>query len=884
MSEQTEKKNLNDYKQTSGVPVQVMQIPERQLQPIEDRVKTTLPHSDDNDASHSAYQPSLTEVVSQKTEQELKTSILQTSYENTPDHSYSRIDDYLPSGTDSEDSASLDKPALSPVPEDQSPAPPLTFPNPYGSDQKYSFPSQKRTKHGFLQYDDDDGEIDCCKIYSEACYITFSCGIPILMQQRKKRQTNAIRIDEKPIRVDPKIFNEQNKVCSCSIQVFLMIITCGIYGLIQRMRKSSKPTPTASIKDQEELKVVDTTPPHRECKPDCSIFTRILHAITSCGMPQCLSPVSTPVPEDKENIVTDIDSFIGDETQEIVEPVAPIVSFTPEQTIFLQEIRPIVYTSIAQFNPDDTSSKSSSSCCTSCMNACCQTCSCDLLSILPGRSKSKSPQMKKEEFITPTLQKASDEGRKLLSRIIFPLVLDVAREVWVALELVTTLIGLILSIATVSFNENEVFNIIHLILIIITSILSFIDAASALIKCQSCKTCYSILRKKEKASSAEGKEATKPCCKCLLWCNDKLDTVRLILAEVLVYPLLVCDIFEVIVGRGHESSSHSDRLGFSLFLLSCISLLLYVYAVRLMVLGRSIRHLKNIRSLEVHSRQESELGFFAVKEAFKYQIFFVIHFIFQMLAQIMMLIAIGGKIRYDNRHFYEPGNADESIYYSGHLIIMLVIGYIAPTLGYLSFFIVTKPWAEEFPIGVFNDLTSQLKLLKTGDFGDFFQDRDDLNDENEAKISTNFRKMSTQQKMQQLKDYFNRFSNDYEKLRNRPFFKKIEYPFRNPGIVLLSLLYAGMQLTFIVCAGVAVDDMGVVVSQILNGGGWVGYYIFAIIFGAVANVYVFLVAAFWIFIVVAVVAIIVGVILCFILVIILMGIASSNSNNIRRQY
>ena len=45
-------------------------------------------------------------------------------------------------------------------------------------------------------------------------------------------------------------------------------------------------------------------------------------------------------------------------------------------------------------------------------------------------------------------------------------------------------------------------------------------------------------------------------------------------------------------------------------------------------------------------------------------------------------------------------------------------------------------------------------------------------------------------------------------------------------------------------------------THILNGGGWVFYYIAAIVAGAIANFYVFLVAGFWVLVITGTIAIV----------------------------
>ena len=110
-----------------------------------------------------------------------------------------------------------------------------------------------------------------------------------------------------------------------------------------------------------------------------------------------------------------------------------------------------------------------------------------------------------------------------------------------------------------------------------------------------------------------------------------------------------------------------------------------------------------------------------------------------------------------------------------------------------------------------------------------------------------------------------KLSTQYRILRNTNILDKFIYPFKSPILVILCLAYAGCQLAFVVCAAIAMDETGQIAGQILNGGGWIIYYIIAVAVGVITNFYVFAVAAFWIIVVAAVIALILAIIglLCF---------------------
>lgn len=58
---------------------------------------------------------------------------------------------------------------------------------------------------------------------------------------------------------------------------------------------------------------------------------------------------------------------------------------------------------------------------------------------------------------------------------VFPLLPDVLRVIWVVIELILVIVGLVLSIATLSLEQNRAFNIVHFVLVIISAILAGID-------------------------------------------------------------------------------------------------------------------------------------------------------------------------------------------------------------------------------------------------------------------------------------------------------------------------------------------------------------------------------------------------------------------------
>ena len=354
-----------------------------------------------------------------------------------------------------------------------------------------------------------------------------------------------------------------------------------------------------------------------------------------------------------------------------------------------------------------------------------------------------------------------------------------------------------------------------------------------------CKRCSA-----EDINEEEGEDGEK----CYSCCMDLFDVMRVILSELIFYPLLICDIFEVITGRGFEGDSSGDRLGIALFVISLISMVLTVYVARIVVLVGVVINASAIRTPKEAVKDpdlQEEIGYDPEfkKSTLFYQASFCVHVVLQMLAQVLMYIAIAAKIRYDNRHFYYTGNTDQTIRFTGFLSYMIVAGYVMQFLGLLNFFIVTFYRSQQYPVGFCLDMISIFNMTEYSmceppklvtEKGDGLFEKATMESGKAEKLVEN------------LAVFFVPLKNDFKELFEKGFMDKF---FKSPALVIICLLYALLQLAFVVCASQEMDEMGEVFTHVLNGGGWVFYYIAAIIVGAIANLYVFIVAGFWILVI-----------------------------------
>ena len=471
---------------------------------------------------------------------------------------------------------------------------------------------------------------------------------------------------------------------------------------------------------------------------------------------------------------------------------------------------------------------------------------------------------------TSVLRKGRAQGSKNFAEAVFPLVHDVLRLLWVSIEFSLALTGLILSVLAASLGQKRAFNILHLAFNILACILAGADAMYTMKNSTTLKKlCCSRRLDNENETSCRQK-----CCSYL---TDLIDILRLILSEAILYPLLICDIFELIVEKGFKGENSGERLEFALFVISLISLFLTVYLARVIVLVGMIKNATAVRTptqeMIVTDIYDPDIK----RSAVCYQAFFFLHVVLQMLVQIMIYITIAAKIRYDNRHFYEDGNTNEDLNVTGFLWYMIAAGYILPTMGLFTFFIATYYWSQQYPVGYRLDMISIFKMTKygiadlsrigeeiTGNRKKMF-DAGEAVEEKQAKILANIDKRL----FQPLKD-------DFEKLFRKSWCVKFLYPFQSPKLIIACFIYFTLQLAFVVCASQAVDEMGEVVTNILNGGGWVYYFIFGVVVGAIANLYTFLVAIFWIIAISVLVIIFILLVIIFILLVIIFILLSES--------
>ena len=549
--------------------------------------------------------------------------------------------------------------------------------------------------------------------------------------------------------------------------------------------------------------------------------------------------------------------------------------------------------------------------CKSCFNCCCYSVSCKNPTNL---CKNGGTELK--SILTPALQKGVQNGWKIFTEIAFPTIRPFFRDLIAISEFLLGLLGLILSGISFHLGNNAGYNIAHITFAGIATVLGFIDTFTSLTYSAALKKAWSERKTREccphptadnieqdqpkddpatavnqgqkqtnRNTKQNGKDTATSKETSIVhiqnrnepdWLKKGWDLGRLIVAEMIFYPLLLCDLVEFIVDKGYkfEADNASDIVGFFLVIHSFVSQVFYVYVLRLVILIATIIHIhkkrvlspdtkQKIARLEKHmahkedtTEEDESLSHAVATDGIKFQSYFAFHVAAQMAAQILMIVAISMTLHKEN----ENKTLDDSIHISNELWFMMVAGFIFPYLGILSFFIATFYWTYEHPSGI---CINVLSILETPGIGHVLMFDEDTKDvwSKVIEITKNLNKS-------QLKE-------DFLNLRNQPFTNKLFYPFKSPVLVIVCLVYSFSQFAFVLTAILAIRS---------GDPGTIFFYILSIVVGIIANIYVLAVAALWTTIIVGILILIAIIIMLIVLACMLLSCGSSKSSQRTRVY
>ena len=368
------------------------------------------------------------------------------------------------------------------------------------------------------------------------------------------------------------------------------------------------------------------------------------------------------------------------------------------------------------------------------------------------------------EPMTPSLERGSRHGKKIAKQIMLPILPKVFRDVWVAVEIGLAVFQLIFSLINIQFNTNRTYNILYIIFSVISTILACTDVFIYYYQLQSCRVCCKKMCQHGRvvSQSTLGTNQNKYINFMATW----LEMIRTILSELLVYPLMVLDLFELFGGSSFKLNTQTEIISFVLFLFSCFYFVLSVYVVRIIMLALTVSTLNQLGSLSATGSKYNKIF-----------VRFYIHMIGQFFIHFLCIAAVGVKIKQENTL------EQESYQISPFLWVVVLSGWIIPLMGTLGFFVVNYYWLESFSIHLFIEMMS---LLESKNFAEaVFHGKDKILS-NAYKKSTNILK----------KIELNELAKKNKERNKACLLAKLLYPLKIPVFHPFALLYTTTVVAF----------------------------------------------------------------------------------------
>ena len=459
------------------------------------------------------------------------------------------------------------------------------------------------------------------------------------------------------------------------------------------------------------------------------------------------------------------------------------------------------------------------------------------------------------EYITSgSLYRGRVLGWKIFRGIILPLMNDAYRIIWIIMQLIGAILLLTFSVFIYIRGSKEIYTIIRLSLSSLALFLASVDLCAVIVKnilkCTKNRHYARFYNSIEganqsgsdinDASAAENSSnavndndihRTNTGCTCgKQWVKfSNTDIARLIIPELLLVPIMICDVY-VFVTNGDLK-----LIG---FILSISIFVLEVYLVRLVLLSIMTYRMHTKRSLpkQLILTQDAIVGAgynpTIRRNGLLYLSFLIFNVVTHIINQTAMIVAIGVKISNYTAsipdytpcpsYWYKDCN-DDANKQLFQFWFMIVAGYLLPIVGVWLFFSVTHYWLQEFAIGITIDYLSILKLPGADRL--FFPN----STSHEAQEKAN--KILLYSKYETLRQ-------DYHALRNENPLVKAWYPFKSFSHTLMCLAYTTVQAVFVYATATSIQ------GEQLNK----GIFLFVIITEVLSNIYVLLVALFWIFV------------------------------------
>ena len=392
----------------------------------------------------------------------------------------------------------------------------------------------------------------------------------------------------------------------------------------------------------------------------------------------------------------------------------------------------------------------------------------------------------------------------------------------------------------------------------------------------------------EEADDGDESDQTKCCQLSSKWkqhFSTWFELGRNVLTELLLYPLLIFDLFAFIIEEGYNPEGNLGRADFGLFVIGGFYLILSVYFMRIFMVAGSVLSLIRVPSNEEATGNSNNTPLL---------IKFCIHVFGQIIVHLMVILVIGAKIRNENQSMLgddemcsavmnntsvnfnetssviksmsenieigsaimsesieigsamiiEIGSAmiynnisesistkdqnttscemNSNINASPFLITAIVLGGILPIAGVLAFFAVNYYWMKEFSIGFWLNMIS---LLKGESFAEAVFGGEGLSASKEKALK--FVEKSQYKKVKkQLKQF-----------KAPPVWKKFFFPACIPQAAISSLLYYAILVAFIASVMLTYDNEMVEMAVFAGDGIMTGVFVIAVLTIVLANIH-----------------------------------------------
>ena len=418
--------------------------------------------------------------------------------------------------------------------------------------------------------------------------------------------------------------------------------------------------------------------------------------------------------------------------------------------------------------------------------------------------------------ISPEMQKASNEGLNMVKSIVFPSLPALLQDLWVYLELIISVIAFAFGLLDIfPIEDGLAFNYSYFGLATISMILALIDGFIYFFQLGSCARGIRACRKKLRERRGGGdeddqneedledddddneEEQKKLCGLSKKWkerFNTWFEFGRNLLTELLLYPLIIFDMFDFITGAGYQPEGAVGRTDFSLFVIGGFYLILSVYIMRIFMVAGSMLSLFRIPTNKA-AGEGSDVSLL---------IKFCAHVLGQIIVHLMVILVIATKINNENRtistslNMTKEGNGtlmmgeeeDSGMRASPFLITAIILGWIIPVAGVSAFFVVNYYWMKEFSIGFWVNMVSLLQ--------------------GESFAETVFGGEGDAPKQKALefveKSQYKKVKKQLERFKGPSVLTKFFFPARVPVTAISGLLYDIALLTFIACLMLTYDS------------------------------------------------------------------------------